>query len=258
MPSSTGQAATTEQINIIEQWINQNIDAIALCPVADDAALEPVFKMASEKGIPVFEYGVDPTMVKNLYVTSLIIYSQYDSAKAVGEWVAENYKDKELKIAIVAGPKGPYADLRENGFKEGIKNHPNYEVVASQSGDWIRDKAVNVTENMLTAHPEVNLVYCMYDEMAMGAISAISNKGQQDQVDVIGYDINIESLQAIKDGSLKCSVYNGTKEAGQDIVKAIKNLVMDGKEISKAYLFPPMVVSAQNVNDFDQSRLKID
>ncbi len=258
MPTSTGQAATTEQINIIELWVSRgDVDAIVVCPVADDAALEPVFKMAADSGIAVIEYGVDPTMIKNMYLTSLVAYSQFDSAKAVGEWVAKHYKDQELNIGFVSGPKGPYTNLRGEGFKAGLEAHSNYQVVAEQSGDWIREKAVNVTENMLTSHPEINLFFCMYDEMAMGAASAVRNRGLEDQVDIVGYDMNIESLQSVKDGTLTCSVYNGTKEAGQDVVKAAKMLLMDGETLGKAYMFPPMVVSAENVNNFDESVLKL-
>ena len=258
MPTSTGQAATNEQINIIELWVSRgDVDAIVVCPVADDAALEPVFKMAADKGVAVIEYGVDPTMIKNMYLTSLVAYSQFDSAKAVGEWVAENYKGQELNIGFVSGPKGPYTNLRGEGFKAGLASHADYNVVAEQSGDWIREKAVNVTENMLTSHPEINLFFCMYDEMAMGAASAVNNRGLQDKVDIVGYDMNIESLQAVKDGTLTCSVYNGTKEAGQDVVKAAKMLLMDGEELGKSYMFPPMVVSGANVNDFDESVLKL-
>jgi ABC-type sugar transport system substrate-binding protein len=255
MPTSSGQAATTEQINIIETWVNQGVDAIIMCPVADDAMFEPIFKKAAEEGISVFEYGVDLSMVINQYYTSCIIYSQYDSAKAVGAWVAENYADKDLKIAMVAGPKGPYSEIREQGFKDGLASQGSHEFVASQSGDWLREKAVNVTENMLNANPDINLVYCMYDEMAMGAASAVANMDLQDKVDIVGYDMNIESLQALKAGTIKCSVYNGTKEAGQDCIKAIKQFVMDGKEINKLYLYPPKVVSYQDADQFDENLL---
>lgn len=258
MPTSTSEAATTEQINIMEQWINQKVDAMIMCPVADDAPYEAIFKEAEEAGVPVFEYGADVTMLKNAYVTCANVYSQYDSAKAVGAWVAENMKDKALKIAVVAGPKGPPATLRDNGFRDGLKSHPNFEIVAEQSGDWMREKAVNVTENMLTANPDINMVFCMYDEMAMGAASAIKNRGLADKVTVIGYDMNIESLQAIKDGIITCSVYNGTKEAGQDCIKLIKKLVMDGEQISKLYLYAPKVINTANAKDFDTNLLKID
>jgi len=259
VPTSDSNAAIAEQVNIIETWVNAGeVDAIATCPVQDDAMLEPAFKVAMEKGIPVFEYGVDLPMVINQYFTSCIIYSQVESSKAVGAWVKENYADVDLKICVVAGPPGPYADARAEGFAKGLEGHKSYEFLASQSGEWQRDISANAAENMLTAHPDTNLIFCHYDEMAMGAISACINRGMLDQVAVVGYDMNTESLEAVKEGLLKCSVYNGTKEAGQDVIKAIKLNVMDGKPVEKLYLYPPYIVSGANVGSFDENLLKLD
>jgi ribose transport system substrate-binding protein len=257
LPNSETQAAATDQINTMETWLNQGIDAIVMCPPANDAMFEPTFAKAAKQGVPVFMYGFDMAMSRNGIVTSNIGYSQKLSAKAVGEWVAKNYKTKALKIAFVSGTKSEYTDLRAAGFKEGIKSHPNYKIVADQSGDWSREKAVNVTENMLTANPEINLVFAMYDEMALGAAAAIRNRGLQDKIAIVGYDTNIESYQAIKDGVLKCSVYNGTKQAGIFTAEIVKRYVMDGKMVDKAYFFTPVIIDEKNVDSFDSNQLKV-
>jgi ribose transport system substrate-binding protein len=258
LPKSETQAAATDQINTMETWLNQGIDGIVMCPPANDAMFEPVFAKAAAKGVPVFEYGFDMAMSRNGLVTANIGYSQMLSAKAMGEWVAKNMKGKALKIAFVSGTKSEYTDLRAAGFKEGIKSHPNYKIVADQSGDWSREKAVNVTESMLTARPEINLVFAMYDEMALGAASAIQNRGLQKKIDIVGYDTNIESYQAVKDGILKASVYNGTKQAGIFTAEIVKQYIMDGKMVDKAYFFTPVIIDEKTVGSFDPNQLTVD
>lgn len=257
-PNSETQAAATDQINTMETWLNQGIDAIVMCPPANDAMFEPTFAKAAKKGVPVFEYGFDMAMSRNGIVTSNIGYSQRLSAKAVGEWVAKNYKNKVLKIAFVSGTKSEYTDLRAAGFKEGIKSHPNYQIVADQSGDWSREKSVNITENMLTARPDINLIFAMYDEMALGAAAAVKNRGLSNKIDIVGYDTNIESYQAIKDGVLKASVYNGTKQAGIFTAEIVKRFVMDGIMVDKAYFFSPVIIDRTTVDSFDPNQLKVE
>jgi len=258
LPNSETLNAATDQINTMETWLNQGIDAIVMCPPANDAMFEPTFAKAAAQGVPVFEYGFDLAMSRNGIVTSNIGYSQRLSAKAVGEWVAKHYKDQALRIAFVSGTKSEYTDLRAAGFKEGIKSHPDYQIVADQSGDWSREKAINVTENMLTAHPEINLVFAMYDEMALGAAAAIKNRGLQDKIAIVGYDTNIESYQAIKDGVLQASVYNGTKQAGIFTAEIVKRYVMDGQMVDKAYFYTPLIIDQTNVNSIDPNLFKLE
>ncbi|MDD5017878.1 MAG: sugar ABC transporter substrate-binding protein [Eubacteriales bacterium] len=258
MPTSTGNQTTTEMIDIMENWINQGIDVIVTCPVADDAALESVFKSAVESGIPVFEYGIDPEMVANDYVTCLVSYYERASAKTVGAWAAETYKDMDLKIAFIGGPEGPYTTLRGDGFLEGIASHPSYEVVAKQSGEWDRETSYNVMQNLLVSNPEINMIFGMYDDMSLGAASAIREAGLEDDIIVLGYDTNIEGLGAVREGTMQCTVYNGTKETGQYIVNLIKEYVMDGIQIEKLYEFVPECINVDNADDFDENRLKID
>jgi ribose transport system substrate-binding protein len=258
LPNSETLNAATDQINTMENWLNQGIDGIVMCPPANDAMFEPTFKKAAEQGVPVFMYGFDLAMSKNNYVTSNIGYSQVLSAKAVGEWVAKNMKDKALKIAIVSGTKSEYTDLRLQGFKEGIASHSDYEIVADQSGDWSRETSVNVTENMLSANPDINLIFAMYDEMALGAAAAVKNAGLQDNIVIVGYDTNIESYQAIKDGILQCSVYNGTKQAGIFTAEIVKEYIMDGKMVDKAYFWSPVIIDKSTVDSFDPNQLKVE
>ena len=70
-------------------------------------------------------------------------------------------------------PVSPVANDRKTGFANAIKDHPGMEIVASQSGDFARDKGRQVAETLLQAHPEATVIYAHNDEMAMGAIAAL-------------------------------------------------------------------------------------
>ena len=75
------------------------------------------------------------------------------------------------------------------------RRRPGMEIVASQSGDFARDKGRQVAETLLQAHPDATAVYAHNDEMALGAIAAIEAAGKKP-----GKDIIVVSIDGEKDG----------------------------------------------------------
>jgi ribose transport system substrate-binding protein len=82
------------------------------------------------------------------------------------------------------------------------------QIVASQSGDFARDKGRQVAETLLQAHPDATAIYAHNDEMAMGAIAAIEAAGKVPGKDIIlvSIDGTRDALQAIIDGKLGATV----------------------------------------------------
>ena len=67
------------------------------------------------------------------------------------------------------GFPGLVNSMRLDGFKCALEGHDNFEIVASQVADWTRAKGQEVTENLLTAHPDIQFLFGLYDEMSLGA-----------------------------------------------------------------------------------------
>src|SRR5260370_11160746 len=80
-------------------------------------------------------------------------------------------------------------------------------ILASQSGDFARDKGRQVAETLLQAHPDATIVYAHNDEMALGAISAIEAAGKVPNKDILVVSIDGEkdAIQAIIDGKMCAS-----------------------------------------------------
>ncbi len=99
------------------------------------------------------------------------------------------------------------ANDRKKGFDEAIKSEPGMKLLASQSGDFARDKGRQVAETLLQAHPETTVIYAHNDEMAIGAIAALEAGGKVPGKDVLVVSIDGErdALLAIIDGKMGCS-----------------------------------------------------
>src|SRR5205085_6449558 len=90
------------------------------------------------------------------------------------------------------------------GFDNAVKSQPGMKIVASQSGDFARDKGRQVMQTLLQAHPDLTAVYAHNDEMAIGAIAALEAAGKKPGQDVIVVSIDgtKDALQAVVDGKL--------------------------------------------------------
>ncbi|GAA3315179.1 hypothetical protein GCM10020331_009560 [Ectobacillus funiculus] len=72
---------------------------------------------------------------------------------------------------------GHWSTSRKAGFLEAIKEYPDMKVVGEQRGDYVRDKGMQAAENLIQAHPDVDLIYGENEEMALGAVQAVEARG---------------------------------------------------------------------------------
>ncbi|TYL52989.1 ABC transporter substrate-binding protein [Agromyces mariniharenae] len=194
---SDAQQKQENQIKAIRSYIQQGVDYIAFSPVVE-TGWDAVLNEAKAAGIPVVltDRAVD-SKDTSLYV-SFLGSDFIEEGKKAGLWVLDEYKDTTEPVNIVQleGTTGaaPAID-RAEGFADVIRQNPNLEVVASQTGDFTRAGGKQVMEAMLKSNPDIDLVYAHNDDMGLGAIEAIEAAGL-----VPGEDIKIVTVDAVKDG----------------------------------------------------------
>lgn len=202
---AAGSAA--KQVADVRSMIAQRVDVILLAP-REERPLIPAVMEAKRAGIPLFliDRNVDASLAKAgedyvAFIGSDFVEEGRLCAEALTKAVNGEAKIIELLGTIGSSP----ANDRAKGFADYIKDHPGMQVIASQSGDFARDKGRQVFETLYQAHPEATALYSHNDEMTMGAIAAMEAAGK-----VPGQDLIIASI-------------DGTKDAAQ--------AVMDGKVV---------------------------
>ncbi|MGW2272583.1 ABC transporter substrate-binding protein [Streptomyces yangpuensis] len=205
---AAGSAA--KQVTDVNSMIAQGVDLLFLSP-REEKPLIPAIKAAQAAGIPVvlLDRSVDPALAKPGVDYMAFIGSDFaEEGRRLAEWLIKNANGK-TKIIELEGTTGsaPTND-RKKGFDDAVKAAGGFQIVASQSGGFSRDKGRHVAAALLQAHPDANVIYAHNDEMALGAIAALEAVGRKPGKDVLVLSIDggMEAVQAIVDGKINASV----------------------------------------------------
>ena len=193
---AAGSAA--KQVADVQSMIAQRVDVILLAP-REEKPLIPAVMAAKKAGIPLFliDRSVDANLAKPgvdyvAFIGSDFVKEGMQAAEVLTKGMNGQAKIIELQGTIGSSP----ANDRKKGFADYIKAHPGMQIIASQSGDFARDKGRQVFETLLQANPGATALYAHNDEMAMGAIAAMEAAGK-----VPGKDIVIASIDGTKDAA---------------------------------------------------------
>lgn len=196
------------QMEIVEQMIAQQVDALVLAP-ADSKALVPVCRRALDAGIVVvnIDNKLDEETLESKGIdVPFVGPDNRKGARMAAEYLAEKKLGPGDEVAILEGIPNAYNSVqRVRGFRDAMEA-ANIEIVSSQSANWMPDQAENITAGIISRYPDLDAVLCANDNMAVGAKSALESAGKLDQVTLIGYD-NISAIQElIKEGKVLCTI----------------------------------------------------
>ena len=243
-----------KQLEAVRSFIRRKVDIIAFSPIVE-SGWEPVLREVKAAGIPVFltDRAVD-VKDESLWVT-LMGSDFVEEGRRAARWLLE-YMDTERPVNIVElqGTIGsaPAID-RKLGFEEVLKDHPNYRIIVSRSGDFFRSVGKEVMQQILkdlaAGNRRMDVLFAHNDDMAIGAIAAMEAAGFKP-----GKDVVIVSVDGIRDafkamiaGKLNCSV-ECSPLLGPQLMKAIKDY-MSGKDlpvriVTSEVVFPAEVARA--------------
>jgi ribose transport system substrate-binding protein len=199
-----------------EDFVVQRVAAILAAP-CDSNAIVPNIAAANEAGVPVFTVDIAARGGK---VVSHIASDNVQGGRLAAQALAAAIGDKG-KVLIIDHPTVASVQDRVRGFDEELKKHPAVTVVARPSADGQRARAMSVMEDMLQANRDLNGVFGINDDSALGALAVLEAAGRKD-VAVIGFDATPEAQAAIRRGSaLKADVMQDPKKMGKTAIDII-------------------------------------
>jgi len=189
-----------KQIADVEDLIQKKIDVLLINATQDGAVA--VVEKAAKAGIPVITLQREiPTSV----VASSIGTDNVLIGRVGAQWIAKKLGEKGNVVVLEGIPGAASSEDRKKGAAQEFPKYPGIKIVAQQSGQYDRAKAMSVMENILQAQPKVDAVYCFNDEMAMGALAAVKS-AKRTGIIITGMDANKDAVAAVKGGDLAMTI----------------------------------------------------
>ena len=231
----------------VDEFIARPVDVLLLTPNTAPGLTEAA-RRALDAGIPVItlDRGVDVEVTQHIGADNKLIGRT--AAEYVSETILEGNGGKVIEIQ---GTQGASATVdRHDEFVAWLEeNDPSVEIVASVDGDYKREKALTVMNDLLQAHAEgtVDVIYTHNDAMALGVVAALETAGRLDEFVVVGIDGQNEAIQAIKDG--KIAVTFTYDNAGKEACESAGKLIA-GETIDKQWVLETNTIDASNVDEW--------
>lgn len=223
------ETSIEQQIQIVDQLIETGVDAIVIAP-GDSIELIPVLKRAQDAGIIVvnIDNQLNPAVSKKYGLVNVPFISvdneqgAYLSAKYLSQTV-----QKPTEAVILEGIRSAEnANMRLKGAVRAFRENQNVILVTTETANWKIDEGYTVAKSLFEAHPDIGLIFCANDMMALGAIKYLEESGRDD-VRVAAFDALSEAKQAIQAGKLVATVDQQAARQGylgvQYAVKMLNN-----------------------------------
>ncbi len=239
------QRSAEKQVQQIETFIAQKVDAIILNPCEVEAS-SPAVDKAIAAGIPI----VNVNSVTKSVPTAFVGSSDEESGRIAMEYIVRRLSGAG-NILIMQGYMGQAAQIkRDQGADEVLARNSGIKVLARQTAEWDRAKAMSLMENWIqTFGAKANAVYAHNDEMAMGAVIALENAKLKDKIVVVGVDAISDAVQAVKSGRLDATVFQDAAGQGRSAVELAARLVKK-EPFEKETFIPFQLVTGENAERF--------
>lgn len=224
----TAETDVTGQQNLLQNFTTQGVDGLVYA-ATDAQVLADVSRSALDQGIDVvnIDSGTDPQPEEIPVFATDNVRAAEEGMDYLAEQIGE-----EGNIAFIPFQPGTSTnDSRAKGFRQGLEEYPDIELVAEQSSGSDYNTALQVTEDILTANPELDGIYAANEPSALGAAEAVRQSGREDEISIVGWDASEEAIDGLNSGVIDGIVTQNPFRMGYVGVNAAVKMIRTGETV---------------------------
>ncbi len=237
-----------ESVTAMESLIQQEVDGISIFPISTEQGAQLV-KMANEAGIPVtvenFIMDIDDP---GDYIAS--VACEYDQiGYAAIKYISE--VQPGAKVFFCAGQEGAgvYEKYQE-GIDRALEEYGDkVEVVSVLHGDWLTDKAYNVTTDLISSGQEFDYVFANNGMMAQGCYQALKDADMAG-IPIVSTGGSPDDYKMLQEGIESANMTAPVSIQGIQTFKNLYEKVVEGKQPEKFVSLPIVPASADKLDEF--------
>jgi len=229
-----GEFDVARQKDQLDNFIVRGVHAIVVAP-CDSKSIGTAIQAANAAGIPVFTADI-AVLADEVEVVCHIASDNFEggrlAAKAINMAVGNR-----ARIAIIDHPEVESVIQRVRGFEEGLSHRVGLDIVAKLSGRGVKDVAFKTAEDILQAHPDLDAIFAINDDSALGALAAVEKAGRLGRIVIVGFDAVPEARRAIAAGKIFADVMQQPRLIGKTTIETIAAYAA-GQEVPSEILIP--------------------
>jgi ribose transport system substrate-binding protein len=248
-----------QQVSGSLDLINQGISGLIITPV-QPSALPATIDAAHDAKIPVVVADIGTAGDYDAYILS----NNYNGGEIAANYVIDKLGSTSgtHQIGVIELHEGSVVgEERVSGFVDTISKNSNFEIVSSLDGNDTVDGGFSAAQDMLSANPDLEVIYAANDDSAIGAQRAMETAGKSvsDGFILIGFDGADGALDLIDQGLMSATVAQDPYGQGKKAVETVLNL-LEGNDpgfddaSAKTIYFPVQVVDSSNLEEFQASK----
>ena len=208
----------SRQIQIVDSMITRHVDGIVVAPAERKALVTSIDRgMAAGIPITIFDSGLDSENYMSYVATN-----NYEAGQLGARALAEMLGGKGKAAVVLHAPGSQSTMERERGFEDVMaKEFPGIQIVARQYGMADKAKAMAATENMVTAHPDLNGMFASTEPSSTGAVLALKARGLAGKIKFVAFDSTDVMVEDLRAGNYHAMVVQDPFRIGYEAVKTI-------------------------------------
>ena len=241
-----GPATETDygvQLQKVDAMLSRGVDAIALAPI-DRQAMVSVVNRAADRKVPmiIFDSGIDTDRF-----VAQVATDNYKAGQMGAERIGKILDGKGKVVIVAVKPGAASTEAREKGFEDIVhQKFPGIQILDKRYGMSLVSQSLVVTENMLTAHPDLDGIFASNESTSIGAAQALRSRSRK--VKLVGFDWTPTLLDDLQSGLIDSLVIQNPFEMGyQAVLTAVKHL--NGQPVTKMVDMAPRLIDRENLKD---------
>jgi inositol transport system substrate-binding protein len=238
-----------KQLSQVENFISQKVDAIIVNPV-DTASTDRITKAAVAAGIPLIYVNRRPDNTDLPQGVATVASDDLEAGRMQMQYLADKMGGKGNIVILLGDLANNSTTNRTKGVKAVLDKYPGIKVDQEQTGIWLRDKAMTLTNDWITQGREFDAVVSNNDEMAIGAAMALKQAGiAKGKVLIAGVDGTEDGVRAVEKGDLTLSVFqDAAGQANGSVETALK--MINKAPYEQAVWVPFQLITRDNVSTY--------
>ncbi|OLT45919.1 LacI family transcriptional regulator [Saccharomonospora sp. CUA-673] len=241
----TSEDDVSGQQSLLQDFLAQGVDGLVYA-ATDAQALSNVSNTAVDQGTTVvnIDSGTTPQPKEvPVYATDNV-----QAAERGTDLLAEQLGGRGTVAFVEFQPGTSTNDTRGEGFERGLAKHQGLRLVARQSSDSDYNKALQVTQDILTANPNLDGIYAGNEPSMLGAAEAVRQAGKAGDIKIVGWDTAEGQVDALREGVVTGLIAQNPFAMGYKGVQAAVETIRHGTS-DRSTDTGATIITKDNVDD---------